>query len=238
MNKKDILNLGFDFKQKKSKGGVTHLAQIKSCNGIKLNEQQADTLTDLLRQIKIDAVAQPLKNKRKVTYIVSFLANNLAQDKIITAGKSGNKKQTKKKTKAYTTNIKNKLVRHLKHQQALTELIHQALKANEEADNTTLALKHKLLPIHLHKFLVTIQAEYEQTDKHDVYKFDAKYYDNDTYSFEEHYGLLEELQSIVNSADDNAGMVSYEKGDNELDVHGNPRAVDIDYWSVTIIKYR
>ena len=33
-------------------------------------------------------------------------------------------------------------------------------------------------------------------------------------------------------------MVSYQKEDNELDVHGNPHAVNIDYWSVTVIKYR
>ena len=240
MNKKDILNLDFDFdfKQKKSKGGASPLAQITGCNGNKLNKQQADTLTELLRQINIDAVSQAVKNKKKVTCRVSFPADNFAQDEMIKTKKSANKKQTKKQAKAYTTDIKNKLISHLKHQQALTEAIHQALKADEEADNTTLALKHKILPVHLHNFLITIPAEYEQTDQHDVYKFDAKYDDNDTFSFDQHYELLEELQSIVNCADDNAGMVSYQKEDNELDVHGNPRAVDIDYWSVAIIKYR
>lgn len=238
MNKKDILNLDFNFKQKKSKDGMTSLTQIISCNGIKLDEQQANTLTDLLRQIKIDATYKTVKNKKKVAYIVNLDSNKLTQDNYITAIKSGDKKQTKKKIKEYTTDIKNKLVSHLKPHQVLTEAIHQALKADEESENTTLALKHNILPIHLHNFLMTIQAEYEQTDQHDVYKFDAQYNENDTFSFEKHYELLEELQSIVNSAGDNAGMVSYQKEDNELDVHGNPRAVNIDYWSVTVIKYR
>lgn len=242
MNKKDILNLDFNFKQQKSIDGVISLAQIISCNGNKLDEQQANTLTDLLRQIKIDATYKAVKNKKKVAYIVNLDSNKLTQDNYITAKKSGNKKQTKKQTKkiikAYTTDIKNKLVSHLKHLQSLTEAIHQALKADEKSENTTLALKHNILPIHLHNFLMTIQAEYEQTAQHDVYKFDAQYNENDTLSFEKHYELLEELQSIVNSVGDNAGMVSYQKEDNELDVHGNPRAVNIDYWSVTVIKYR
>ncbi|MDX2506236.1 MAG: hypothetical protein QNL62_17400 [Gammaproteobacteria bacterium] len=239
MNKKDILNLDFNIKQKKSKkDGVTSFVQIISCNGTKLNKQQAETLTDLLRQIKIDATYKAVKNKKKVAYVVGLDANNFAQDKSITTKKSGIEKQIKKKIKAYTTDIKNKLVTHLKHQKSLTEAVHQALNADQESDYTTLALKHNILPIHLHNFLMTIPAEYEQTDQHDVYKFDATYSDNDKFSFEEHYKLLEELQDVVNFAGEKAGMVSYQKEDNELDVHGNPHAVDIDYWSLTIIKYR
>ena len=249
MNKKDILNLDFDCKQKKSKDGARRLVQITSCNGIKLNEQYASTLTDFLRESNIDAATQLLKNKRKISYIVSWVDNNVEQDEIA-ARESGNKKlakklvkkladkkQIKKKEKAYTTVIKKKLLRQLKQQESLTEAIHEALKADEDTDNTTLALIHNILPVHLHNFLISIQAEYDKTDKHDVYQFDARYYDNDTCSFEEHYALLDELQYIVDFSDDNAGMVSYQKGDHEIDVHGNPGAVNIDYWSLTIVKY-
>ena len=246
MNKKDILNLDFDFKQKKSKGGARRLVQITSCNGIKLNEQFASTLIDFLRESNIDAATQLLKNKRKISYIISWVDNNAEQDEVIAARESGNKKlakkladkkQIKKKEKAYTAIIKKKLLRQLKQQESLTEAIHEALKADEDADNTTLALIHNILPIHLHDFLISIQAGYDKTDKHDVYKFDARYYDNDTYSFEEHYALLDELQYIVDFSEDNAGMVSYQKEDHEIDVHGNPGAVNIDYWSLTIVKY-
>lgn len=246
MNKKDILNLNFDFKHKKSKGGAIRLVQITSCNGIKLDEQYASAITDFLRAINIDATSQLLKNKRKIRYIVSWVDNKVEQDQIIAVRESGNKKpakklahkkQTKKEQKAYTALIKKKLIRQLKQQESLTEAIHEALRADEDAVNTTLALIHNILPVHLHNFLISIQAEYDKTDKHDVYKFDARYYDNDTYSFEEYYVLLDELQYIVDYADDNAGMVSYQRGDHEIDVHGNPDAVDIHYWSLTIVKY-
>jgi len=250
MNKKDILNLDFDFKQKKSKDGARRLVQITSYNGIKLNEQYASTLTDFLRESNIDAATQLLKNKRKISYIVSWADNNVDQDEVIAARESGNKKlekkllkkladkkQIKKKEKEYTAVIKNKLLRQLKRQESLTETIHEALRADEDADNTTLALIHNILPVHLHDFLISIQAGYNKTDRHDVYQFDARYYDNDTYSFEEHYALLDKLQYIVDFSGDNAGMVSYQKGDHEIDVHGNPGAVNIDYWSLTIVKY-